>query len=169
MLVMLEPHATPDQPEEARPALFSRIIRIADTYTTLISPLSPRSQKMAPVTALRLLWGGSRSHFDPYLVQAFINMLGAYPPGTLLQMSDRTCGVSLGTTNSKEAFDRPRVLLVRTNQGKPCDGPIVDLKKRRDLSVKSPMKENPKVQRQLKSILIKTMRNRATFEGHQHH
>lgn len=166
LLTLLEHHqdALPTS-QKSRPTLFTRIIRIADTYSTLTHPLHG-TYKLTPVTALQVLWGGSHTHFDPYLVQLFINALGFYPPGTLLQLSDGSYGISMGYNEEKEAFKKPRVLLVRDTQGQSCDGPIVSLGKgqHQDVQVKSQVKENPHVKQQAKSMLVRAMRDRIQME-----
>ena len=101
--------------DSQRPSLFGRIIRIAEDYANLTrrsaGGLSPRRalQRMVPAAG---------TLYDPVLLQLFVNTLGAYPPGTLLELETGHIVASVGTARSPETFDRPRVRLIRTPDGR---------------------------------------------------
>ena len=64
----------------------------------------------------------------PTLVQILINAMGAYPPGTMLQLVDSRIVESVGLARGKETWDRPMVR-VRWDPdlGEPEEDVIVDL------------------------------------------
>ena len=100
------------------------------------------SNSSSSVGATLLTWGrpqGRRSGhcplspnlicpvYDPFLLQLFINKLGKYPPGTLLEveivLKGRTmvfvlCSSSL--VRSRESFDKPICKLIRLHDGRPA-------------------------------------------------
>ena len=100
--------------DRSPPSLFGRILRIAEDYANLTrrgaGGLSPRRalQRMVPAA-------GTAS--DPVLLQLFVNTLGAYPPGTLIELQGGYIVLSCSTTRSPETFDKPVVRLVRNPDG----------------------------------------------------
>jgi hypothetical protein len=64
------------------------------------------------------------------LLQIFINVMGAYPPGSVLQLGDGTLVVALSGVRTAETFDTPRCKVVRLADGtKPDEDLWVDLAK----------------------------------------
>lgn len=67
--------------------LFSRLTAVVDTYDAITTRRAYRRAE-SPMRALHaLLTGAGRSH-DPDAVQAFIGMVGVYPPGSKLLLHD---------------------------------------------------------------------------------
>jgi len=69
--------------------LFSRMVTVCDVYDAMTTR---RSYKRAepPNRALQVLVEGVGTQFDPDLVRAFCHMMGLYPTGSLLQLSDES-------------------------------------------------------------------------------
>jgi len=82
-------------------SLFSRIITIADVYDAVTSLRIYRKSAMSPDRALGLLLEGSGRDFDPILVKVFINMLGVYPVGTLLELDSGDMALVVGLSKKK--------------------------------------------------------------------
>ena len=98
-------------------SLFGRIITIADVYDALSSPRIYRPVAYSPDKVLGMLMEGAGKDFDPILVKVFINMLGIYPVGTLLNLDTGEKGlvVSCGEGENKA---RPLIVLLESdNQG----------------------------------------------------
>jgi len=89
------------------PALFGRILRIAEDFDNITQP---RGGGLNPSTALAAMAGAAGSAYDPVLLQALINRLGRYPPGSKLQLDDGSEVVSVGVCRGAATFDKPRVL-----------------------------------------------------------
>lgn len=98
---------------------------IADIYDAITSPRVYRSQTLSPDRALGYMLEKSGTTFDPVLLKVFINMLGAYPVGTLLELSSGEKGLVLGPSRNRL---KPVVqLLVQGADGIYEKGPVVDL------------------------------------------
>jgi hypothetical protein len=115
VLALLHHHRDADD-AEARPGLIARIIRIAEDYDTL----SRRRGNVAPSTALALMlrWAGSR--YDTALLHLFLNLLGAYPPGTLLQLDDGRVVRSISIPSDAAHFATPLTRCLRQADGQPA-------------------------------------------------
>ncbi len=106
-------------------SLFGRIIAIADVYDAVTSPRIYRRFVMPPDQALGMMLKGAGKDFDPILLKVFINMMGAYPVGTLLKLDTGEFGlVAENPGNGKKS--RPIVVLLYKN-GDFRKGATVDL------------------------------------------
>ncbi len=109
-------------------SLFGRIIAIADVYDALTSPRIYRLHAVSPDRVLELMLEKAEKDFDPILLKVFINMLGIYPIGTILQMDKGRLCIVIKTPNGIDAGARPHALmLVRDEQGEFKKGKVVDL------------------------------------------
>ena len=96
------------------PSLFGRIIRIAEDYSNL---LRRKGGGYTPREALQRMASLKGSAYDPILLQIFINTLGAYPPGTLLELKGGYVVVSRGLVRSPQTFDKPVARLLQMPDG----------------------------------------------------
>lgn len=104
------------------PSAFSRVIRIAEDYANLTRTAGGG---LNPHEALKRMAAYSGTYYDPILLQCFINRLGLYPPGTLLEVEIELKGktrvfvlLSQSLVRSPETFDKPVCRLVRLDNGK---------------------------------------------------
>lgn len=127
LLTIQEHHlnATPVSSQPV-PVLYSRIVRIADVYDTLCSALCG-GVPLCPTDALERMSSGCPKLFDPALMQALINRVGHYPPGTIVMLNDDTVAISLGHKADTQTFDRPSLILVRDRRGREVSEQIIDL------------------------------------------
>ncbi|MBP1631819.1 MAG: hypothetical protein H6Q11_107 [Acidobacteria bacterium] len=65
--------------------LFSRLTAVADGYDALTSR-RPYRRSETPVRALRVLLNDAGGVYDPDVVHAFIDVMGEFPPGSLLRL-----------------------------------------------------------------------------------
>jgi len=106
-VVAFEHHLQPDlsgYPEATPPRelnLFSLIVGIADVYDALTTE-RPYRPPLPPHEALALMHGGAAGTFEPRLLGRFTEMLGRYPPGTLLLLGDGSMAV-VTRPNSRDA------------------------------------------------------------------
>jgi HD-GYP domain-containing protein (c-di-GMP phosphodiesterase class II) len=68
-----------------RPSLFSRIVAIVDAYDAITSYRAYRPAR-TPNEALQVLLSGAGAAHDADLLRLFIEMMGHYPPGSLLRL-----------------------------------------------------------------------------------
>ncbi|MEX8520624.1 MAG: HD-GYP domain-containing protein [Leptothrix sp. (in: b-proteobacteria)] len=71
-------------PDISRPA---RIVTLVNLYDNLCHPLDNRATR-TPHEAQAQLFAQMRSQLDPELLAAFIKLVGVYPPGSVVQLSD---------------------------------------------------------------------------------
>ena len=123
-LSTLEHHDDFNDPR-GTPSLFARIIRIAEDYANL----TRRSGGgYTPREALSHMVSLKGTAYDPVLLQVFINTLGAYPPGTLLELKGGYVVISRGLTRSPDTFDKPVARLLRLPDGtEPARRMSIDL------------------------------------------
>ncbi len=108
-------------------SLFGRVLAVADVYDALTSPRVYREEAIPADRALGIMLEESGDYFDPIILKVFINMLGVYPIGTVLELDDGQMGV-VCSTPSAAAVDRPRlVMMVPDGRGGLQKGGILDL------------------------------------------
>jgi HD-GYP domain-containing protein (c-di-GMP phosphodiesterase class II) len=71
---------------------FSRILTIVDIYDALTSA---RCYKKAntPHESIKAMFTWRNESFHPGLLEKFVECFGVYPPGSLVRLSDQTCGL----------------------------------------------------------------------------
>jgi HD-GYP domain-containing protein (c-di-GMP phosphodiesterase class II) len=104
-----------------RPTLFARILRIVDDYDVLAG-VRPSLPQIPPATAQASMWAARGTQYDPDLLALFVQTMGLYPPGSLLELSDGRRAVVTSGGRDPERFSWPVVRLVRDAQGSPLDG-----------------------------------------------
>lgn len=125
MLACLE-HHRPYRASDAT-SLFARIIHIADDFETL-TRLRPGGALMSPPTALARMYAAKGLEYDPVLLQLFVNRVGRYPPGSIVELDDGRWVLVLSGVRSDELFDQPYAEVVRLADGtEPTEQVFVDL------------------------------------------
>ncbi len=74
------------------PGLFARIIRLVDSYDAMTSPRIYHSIK-TPLDALKYIVEDDKDTYDPSLVKIFLDIMGIYPPGTIVSLKGGMKGV----------------------------------------------------------------------------
>lgn len=64
-----------------------KILALVNRYDNLCNATRP-SASVTPHEALGLIFSQYKSRFDPVVLGAFIRMMGVYPPGTVVQLTD---------------------------------------------------------------------------------
>jgi HD-GYP domain-containing protein (c-di-GMP phosphodiesterase class II) len=114
----------PSLKRKKKQTLFGKIITMADVYDALTSPRCYRKGLYSPVDALKLMWKECGVHFDPTLFKVFVNAIGIYPIGSLVQLDSDELGIVYETNSSPRLLDRPTVLALATKEqarGRPID------------------------------------------------
>ena len=99
---------------------YSRLVSVADTYDAITTRRSYRRAE-TPNRALHVLLNGAGTSYDPDFVRAFIHVMGVYPPGSLLQMSDGS--VVMVTGHAADEPGRPSVVVVTDVAGVLIENP----------------------------------------------
>jgi len=96
--------------------LFGKIAGIVDCYDALISERVFASA-IPPHDAIRKLYDWSNIDFQQELVEQFIQVVGIYPVGTLVELSDGRVGVIVAQHKARRL--RPKVMLILNQDKKP--------------------------------------------------
>ena len=88
---------------------FARIAAIVDTYDAITSNRS-YAAAVSPSEAIRLLYQSRDADFQAELVEAFIQAVGIYPAGTLVELSSGEVGVVVAEYRSRRL--RPKVMVL---------------------------------------------------------
>jgi putative nucleotidyltransferase with HDIG domain len=94
-----------------RMAIGARIVSLVNRYDNLCNPAKV-AQSLTPHEALSLIFAQSRDKFDATMLNAFIRMMGVYPPGSVVQLTDDRYA-SVVSCNSSRPL-KPRVLVCDT-------------------------------------------------------
>lgn len=108
-------------------SLFGKILRIADAYETLTNRGDTHLRALTPDEALRRMWSERNKSYDPILLKCFINMLGLYPIGSIVELNNGALGLVMGYADETRK-DRPLLtLLVDDGAGGLSPGETLDL------------------------------------------
>ena len=89
--------------------MFGRIAGILDCYDAVTSDRFYK-KAVSPHHALRMLYNGCNTAFQEELVEQFIQCLGVYPTGTLVEMVSGEVGIVISQNRVRRL--RPKVMLV---------------------------------------------------------
>ena len=104
---------------------FARIAAIVDTYDAITTQRS-YADPISPSEAIRLLYRSRDTEFQAELVEAFIQAVGIYPAGTLVELSSGEVGVVVSEYRTRRL--RPNVMvLLDTNKTPLAEPKVVDL------------------------------------------
>lgn len=98
----------PLQLAEDRQTMGARIVALVNRYDNLCNPVQP-ARALTPHEALSSLFAGSRQRYDARVLNAFIRMMGVYPAGSLVQLTDDRYALVVGVNSSRPL--KPRVLV----------------------------------------------------------
>ncbi|HSP13194.1 MAG TPA: HD domain-containing phosphohydrolase [Thermoanaerobaculia bacterium] len=102
-------------PGSRKPDLFSRIVTIADVFDALTSQ-RPWRKPYPPDVAIHMMLRDAGQQFDEGLLKSFINLVGLYPPGTLVRTDAGEIGVVIGGGDDPVRVSRPLVLILDENR-----------------------------------------------------
>lgn len=92
--------------------LLARIAGIVDTYDAITSP-RPGAEPLTSTEAVSALYEQRDRGFQSALVEQFIQAIGVYPTGTLVELSSREVGVVIAQNPSRRLRPQVMVLLDR--------------------------------------------------------
>lgn len=118
----------PQTRRKAPLTLFGRILTIVDVYDAVTSPRVYRRTVFRPDQALGMMMEDAGRTFDPALLKVFINLLGVYPVGTLLELGDGTLALVSRASGPDRNPARPWALVLAGDAaGGFRPGPEIDL------------------------------------------
>ncbi len=102
---------------------FARMVAIADFFDAVTSDKS-YAAGISPHDAMRKLYGEGDKAFQRELVEQFIQCIGIYPTGSLVELSTGEVGVIVGQNRVRRL--KPRLMLILDADKRPLD-PFVDV------------------------------------------
>lgn len=88
---------------------FAKIAGMVDCYDALISPRSYAIQR-TPYQAVREIYGWRDTLFQPEVVEQFMQVVGVFPTGTLVELNTGAVGVVISQNEARRL--RPRLMLI---------------------------------------------------------
>ncbi len=98
----------PNRLNTERMSALARIVALVNRYDNLCNPAVP-SHALTPHEALSLIFAQAKSKFDTTMLNAFIRMMGVYPPGSMVQLTDDRYATVISVNSSRPL--KPRVLV----------------------------------------------------------
>ncbi len=105
----------PHLPGLTRTSLFSRIIMVADRYDAMTTSRPYRRHNFTPFEAIGYLAARAGTAVDPVVLRYFVEMMGIYPVGTLLRLTNGEVGVVQAPPGEGSASNRPVIRLLSDN------------------------------------------------------
>jgi HD-GYP domain-containing protein (c-di-GMP phosphodiesterase class II) len=124
----------PDRNPPRSQNLMSRIVAVADAYDAMTSRRSYSAARVQDQAMIQLAQSGGKS-LDPVLVRLFVNMLGVFPPRTVVRLTSGEVAVVVEPVDG-EPF-RPLVRIISQPDGEIVDPHDVVLAEQDDLEVES--------------------------------
>lgn len=91
-----------------RISLPARVVAVVNTYDNLCNPANIAAA-MTPHEALSLLFAKQRAQFDALALGKLVHLLGVYPPGSVVRLSNDLTGMVLSVNTAKPL--RPLVMV----------------------------------------------------------
>ena len=107
--------------------LFSRIVTIADYYDAMTTPRIYKIDPLTPDRALRFILGKSGQIFDPFVAKVFIQAMGIYPVGTVVDLDTGERAVVVRQNASSRYIHRPVCVPIRRDGSIDPRGTLYDL------------------------------------------
>ncbi len=134
--VFLDRSGYPADIDPAKLHPLSKILVIVNYYDELCNHNDPK-QSLTPHEALSLMFSKQAAKFDKHILQALVKMLGIYPPGTVVQLSDESIGIVI-YLNRKELL-KPGIMIYSPDIPK-AEAAIVDLTAQGDLTIRKSLR-----------------------------
>ena len=126
----------PAQLSTDRTTVGGRIVALVNRYDNLCNP-KVMVRAVTPHEAVSLLFAQGKDKFDTAILSCFIKMMGVYPPGSTVQLTNDRYGLVVGVNASRPL--KPRVLV--HEPGVPRDEAVVlDLEQVSGLGIRRSIK-----------------------------
>ena len=114
----------------------ARIVALVNRYDNLCNPHFA-AKALTPHESLSLLFAQGKSKFDTAILGAFIRMMGVYPAGSAVQLTDDRYALVVGVNSSRPL--KPRVLVHEPKVPRD-EALIVDLEASQGLGIRRSVK-----------------------------
>jgi HD-GYP domain-containing protein (c-di-GMP phosphodiesterase class II) len=135
MFVAIQHHAQfngngyPQRPGGWKLRLFTRIVTVADYYDAMTAYRTYQKEPITPDQALQFIFTNAGTIFDPFIAKVFIQAMGLYPVGTIVELDHGEIGVVTRQNADNRLLHRPVVEVLHTDGG-GMTREIIDLSER---------------------------------------
>jgi len=98
--------------------LYSRIVTVCDSFDAMTSGRVYQRDRIQPDEAMRRLLYRAKEWYDPLVMKAFVSVVGVFPVGSLVRLSDNS--VAVVVRNDGVDLYCPEVMVVRDAERQPC-------------------------------------------------
>lgn len=106
--------------------LFARIIAVVDLFDAMTTK-RVYQEEFLPDEALRAMLRLAGEYTDPLIVRAFINCIGVFPVGSVVELSSNELAVVTRPATDRQSADRPWLRIVTDRNRSPADPRPLDL------------------------------------------
>lgn len=103
---------------------FAKIVAIANSYDGMTND-KPHQKGKTHLEATHILTNLAGTYFDPVLVVKFIECIGVYPPGSLVELTNGC--VAMVVEVNEQAKLRPKVIVILDENKNQIAGHLIDL------------------------------------------
>ena len=114
----------------------ARVVALVNHYDNLCNPPNP-IHALTPHDAIAAVYRKTKEKFDPAALNAFVRMMGIYPPGSVLHLSDGRFALSVAVDPANAM--KPKVL-IHDPAVRPEDALIVSLVDHPELTIQRAIK-----------------------------
>lgn len=114
----------------------AKILALVNRYDGLCNPSRPATA-FTPHEALAMIFAQFKSRFDSAVLGAFIRMMGIYPPGSIVQLSDERYAMVVSVNSSRPL--KPRVIVFDGKVSKH-EALILDMETQPELGIRRSLK-----------------------------
>ena len=114
----------------------AKILALVNRYEDLCNPSRPAAA-LTPHEALALIFAQQKPRFDSVVLGAFIRMMGVYPPGSIVQLSDERYAMVISVNSSRPL--KPRIVVFDPKVAKH-EALIFDLETAPELGIRRNLK-----------------------------
>lgn len=114
----------------------TRIVALVNYYDNLCNPANP-AEAVTPHEALSLIYAQMKKQYDSTVLSSFIRMMGVYPPGSLVELSDGHFGLVVSVNSSRPL--KPCIIIHEPRVPRE-EAPVEDLEHLPNLSIRRSLK-----------------------------
>ena len=104
---------------------YARLIHILDAFDAMTS-YRPYAEQRTVFEATKVLYRGRGTEFDAVMVDQFIEMIGVYPIGTIVELTSGEVGVVIGQNNDASLL--PKLSVIRDQNKNEMAETVVNLR-----------------------------------------
>ena len=114
----------------------ARVVALVNRYDKLCNPVRPHLA-LTPHEAVSLMFAQYQNKFDASILGAFVKMMGVYPPGSVVQLTDDRLALVVSVNSSRPL--KPRVQVYEP--GLPDDlAPVLNLETTNGVGIRRSLK-----------------------------